>query len=75
MENEFEANWLPGNTPRNDRRPCQHCKRRDGGNSWMVIGVLLVGMFFGYILGLWHQAAQRAHRENCASCRAEAEMK
>lgn len=70
MENEFEANWLPGQPA--DHQPCHRCNRRDG-NCWMVIGLLLVGMFFGYILGLWHQAAQRAHQENCASCRAVAE--
>ena len=71
MENEFEANWLPDHPTRNDRQPCR-CNRRDG-NCWIIIGLLLVGMFFGYILGLWHQAAQRAHRENCASCRVEME--
>lgn len=34
----------------------------------MLIAIFLFGIAFGYILGLWHQIAQKQHRENCAAC-------
>lgn len=34
-----------------------------------IIAYVVVGIFIGWILGLWQQAAQRAHRQNCPVCR------
>mgnify|MGYP001259208997 CR=1 FL=1 len=31
--------------------------------------IFIFGMMFGYIAGLWHQAAQKAHKNSCSACR------
>lgn len=36
-----------------------------------VICFFVIGIFFGYIAGMFHQAAQKMHRENCPTCRLE----
>lgn len=38
-----------------------------------TIGIFFVGMAFGYIAGLWQQAAQKRHRMTCETCRQYAE--
>ena len=34
----------------------------------IIIGIFLAGMAAGYIAGLWQQAAQRQHQQNCTAC-------
>lgn len=34
-----------------------------------IIGIFFAGMAFGYIAGLWQQAAQKRHRMTCETCR------
>lgn len=38
-----------------------------------IIGIFFAGMAFGYIAGLWQQAAQKRHRMTCETCRQYAE--
>jgi len=35
----------------------------------IIAAVFFCGTFFGYILGLWQQIAQKQHRQTCQACR------
>lgn len=47
------------------------CNKQKFRGRSAAIGILLAGMAIGYIVGLWQQAAQKAHRMNCETCRTE----
>lgn len=75
---EHQANWMPrplnimpGNTAQFRTR--KQYQSKSAISRWTIIGFIALGMFLGYILGLWQQAAQKAHRENCSDRRAYAE--
>ena len=38
----------------------------------ILIGIFIFGMIFGYLAGLVHQAAQKAHKINCETCQYKA---
>ena len=41
--------------------------------SFENLPIIFAGMAFGYIAGLWQQAAQKRHRMTCETCRQYAE--